>query len=241
MGSGLNDDWQQYKANAEAAFAAGNFAQSEALWAMAVLLAEQLGAADARLTKSLDHLSQSLLRQRKYGLAEIFLLRSWKIKTKLLPAEPTELAKTLNMVAELFFQQGRILESEQLCARVYTMYRDCYGLQHPTTVTAGNNLATVVQLRKSHDEEKRKAAVAEQQSASDVQWTTGPRTAVQPPSPQPAEQTPNPQPTVHAPAPQPTVQPPNPQPAVQPPNPQPAVQPPNPQPAVQPPNPLSAP
>ena len=103
----MEESWQNYKILGERATGSLNYPYAEAMWAMAVLISEEFGEKDPRYCFSIDWLSHVLLKQQKYALAERFLSRSWRLKTKVLGSSQLELARTLNTIAELYYLQGR--------------------------------------------------------------------------------------------------------------------------------------
>lgn len=135
----MEESWQTYKTLGERATGSLNYPYAEAMWAMAVLIAEEFGEKDPRYCFSIDWLSHVLLKQQKYALAERFLSRSWRLKTKVLGSSQLELARTLNTIAELYYLQGKFADAEQLCRRVYEVYVQQYGTDHPNTQTALSN------------------------------------------------------------------------------------------------------
>ncbi|HEY9678950.1 MAG TPA: tetratricopeptide repeat protein [Drouetiella sp.] len=135
----MEESWQNYKNLGERATSSMNYPYAEAMWAMAVLIAEEFGEKDPRYCFSIDWLSHVLLKQQKYALAERFLSRSWRLKTKVLGSSQLELARTLNTIAELYYLQGKFADAEQLCRRVYEVYVQQYGHDHPNTQTALSN------------------------------------------------------------------------------------------------------
>ena len=135
----MEESWQNYKTLGERATGSLNYPYAEAMWAMAVLIAEEFGEKDPRYCFSIDWLSHVLLKQQKYELAERFLSRSWRLKTKVLGSSQLELARTLNTIAELYYLQGKWADAEQLCRRVYEVYVQQYGHDHPNTHTALSN------------------------------------------------------------------------------------------------------
>jgi hypothetical protein len=135
----MEESWQTYKTLGERATGSLNYPYAEAMWAMAVLIAEEFGEKDPRYCFSIDWLSHVLLKQQKYALAERFLSRSWRLKTKVLGSSQLELARTLNTIAELYYLQGKFADAEQLCRRVYEVYVQQYGHDHPNTQTALSN------------------------------------------------------------------------------------------------------
>ncbi|CAN5457000.1 hypothetical protein BH10CYA1_BH10CYA1_27210 [soil metagenome] len=135
----MEESWQNYKTLGERATGSLNYPYAEAMWAMAVLIAEEFGEKDPRYCFSIDWLSHVLLKQQKYALAERFLSRSWRLKTKVLGSSQLELARTLNTIAELYYLQGKWADAEQLCRRVYEVYVQQYGHDHPNTQTALSN------------------------------------------------------------------------------------------------------
>ncbi|MDP3506890.1 MAG: tetratricopeptide repeat protein [Candidatus Melainabacteria bacterium] len=139
----LERDWNIYKTQAEQADAAVNYVYSEAMWAMAVLIAQHFGARDFRSAYSLDGLSRALLRQQKYSLAEHFLGQCWNIKTKLSNASALEIAKTMNLVAELYFHQAKLADAIDMSKKALAIYRRVYEPSHPILLEIASNIAVL--------------------------------------------------------------------------------------------------
>ena len=142
----MDEDWHKYRLQGEQAAASGNYAQAEAMWAMAALIAQGFAPKDPRFAFSLDNLGQVLARQGKFPLAENILGRSWQTKTQLNVSQ-VEAARTLNIVSELYFYQKRFEESEQLIARVLNVYQTIYGRDHSHTQEVARNLTMIQQAR----------------------------------------------------------------------------------------------
>jgi tetratricopeptide (TPR) repeat protein len=139
----LERDWNIYKTQAEQADAAVNYVYSEAMWAMAVLIAQHFGTSDFRSAYSLDGLSRALLRQQKYSLAEYFLGQCWTIKTKLSNASALEIAKTMNLVAELYFHQDKLADAIDMSKKALAIYRRVYEPSHPILREIASNIAVL--------------------------------------------------------------------------------------------------
>ena len=106
----MNQEWDSYQQWGQQAEAAQNLPYAEAMWAMAVIISQQFGNADQRVPFSLDSLGRTLVRQHKFSLAENILGRSWAIKTQVSKVGPVEQARTLDLVGEMYFRQGRLDE-----------------------------------------------------------------------------------------------------------------------------------
>lgn len=165
----MDDTWLNYKTLGERATAALNYQYAEAMWAMAVLVAEEFGEKDPRYCLSIDWLSHVLIKQQKYALAERFLSRSWRLKTKVLGSSQLELARTLNTIAELYYFQGKFADAEQLCRRVYEVYVQQYGHDHPNTATALSNVSLLEQTNAAA-----RASAPTQPAAAPQQSQSGP-------------------------------------------------------------------
>ncbi len=142
----MDEDWHKYRLQGEQAAQGGNYPQAEAMWAMAALIAQGFAAKDPRFAFSLDNLGQVLARQGKFSLAENILGRSWQTKTQFNVSQ-VEAARTLNIVSELYFYMKRFEESEQLIARVLTVYQTIYGRDHSHTQEVARNLGMIQQAR----------------------------------------------------------------------------------------------
>lgn len=161
----MDSEWQHYKTAGEQAAAQRNFAAAEAMWAMAVLIAEYFGEQDPRLVFSLDNLGHALLREQKLKLAKQFLGRAWHLKTRVLGLPQKEVARTLNLIAEICFHEGKYSEAEPLSRWVLEVYESAYGSDDPRTVGAANNLSVLQKIV----EQNAAAAGAQQLPAQDPQ------------------------------------------------------------------------
>ncbi|MBS2007054.1 MAG: tetratricopeptide repeat protein [Cyanobacteria bacterium SZAS TMP-1] len=144
----MDEDWHKYRLQGEQAAQSGNYAQAEAMWAMAALIAQGFAPKDPRFAFSLDNLGQVLARQGKFSLAENILGRSWQTKTQHNVSQ-VEAARTLNIVSELYFYMKRFEESEQLISRVLNVYQTIYGQNHSHTQEVARNLTMIQQARAS--------------------------------------------------------------------------------------------
>jgi tetratricopeptide (TPR) repeat protein len=165
----MEESWQNYKTLGERATGSLNYPYAEAMWAMAVLISEEFGEKDPRYCFSIDWLSHVLLKQQKYALAERFLSRSWRLKTKVLGSSQLELARTLNTIAELYYLQGKYADAEQLCRRVYEVYVQQYGHDHPNTHTALSNALLLEQTNAARNAAAAGTPQAPQQPAPQIQ------------------------------------------------------------------------
>lgn len=166
----MDSEWQHYKTAGEQAAAQRNFAAAEAMWSMAVLIAEYFGEQDPRLVFSLDNLGHSLLREQKLKLAKQFLGRAWHLKTRVLGLPQKEVARTLNLIAEICFHEGKYSEAEPLSRWVLEVYEGAYGKEDPRTVGAANNLAVLQRIvEQSQAQAPQPQAQAAQPQAVDQQ------------------------------------------------------------------------
>ncbi len=165
----MDSEWQHYKTAGEQAAAQRNFAAAEAMWCMAVLIAEYFGEQDPRLVFSLDNLGHSLLREQKLKLAKQFLGRAWHLKTRVLGLPQKEVARTLNLIAEICFHEGKYSEAEPLSRWVLEVYENAYGKEDPRTVGAANNLAVLQRIVEQAQAQAPAAPVADPQQAQPLQ------------------------------------------------------------------------
>jgi hypothetical protein len=143
----MNQEWDNYQKLGLQAESMQNMPYAEAMWAMAVLISQQFGNSDPRVAVSLDSLGRIMVRQNKFKLAENILGRSWAIKTQISKVGNEELTKTLDLVGEMYFRQGRLDEARGICQRVLEMYQTIYAADHPMMQVAYNNLAMVDSAR----------------------------------------------------------------------------------------------
>lgn len=137
----MERDWTSYKNLGEQAESQQRYDLAEAAWAMAALLAEQYGESSPHLAYSLDRLGFSLIKQKEYTSAQYCLGRSWHIKTKVLGSSDLDKAVTANLFAELYFHQGKYVDSQNLVKWVLERYTALLGVDHPQTVAAAGNYA----------------------------------------------------------------------------------------------------
>lgn len=142
----MDQDWDRYRILGEQAEASANYAYAEAMWAMTVLIAQHFGDKDPRAAYSLDSLSRSLMRQQKFTLAEHFLSKAWTIKTQVISASALEIATTMNLVAELYYRQGKYPDAIQMCKKVFGIYSSAYGPNHPKTHEIAGNIAMLERM-----------------------------------------------------------------------------------------------
>ncbi len=174
----MDSEWQHYKTAGEQAAAQRDFAAAEAMWSMAVLIAEYFGEQDPRLVFSLDNLGHSLLREQKHKLAKQFLGRAWHLKTRVLGLPQKEVARTLNLIAEICFHEGKYSEAEPLSRWVLEVYEQSYGKEDPRTVGAANNLAVmqrIVQQRAQEQAEQQAQLMQAQQMQQPPQQVLDPQ------------------------------------------------------------------
>lgn len=142
----MDQDWDRYRILGEQAEASSNYPYAEAMWAMTVLIAQHFGDKDPRTPYSLDSLSRSLMRQQKFSLAEHFLSKAWTIKTQVIGASALEIATTMNLVAELYYRQGKYPDAIQMCKKVHGIYGSAYGPNHPKTHEIAGNIAMLERM-----------------------------------------------------------------------------------------------
>ncbi|MBP6745878.1 tetratricopeptide repeat protein [bacterium] len=142
----MDQDWDRYRILGEQAEASSNYPYAEAMWAMTVLIAQHFGDKDPRTPYSLDSLSRSLMRQQKFTLAEHFLSKAWTIKTQVINASALEIATTMNLVAELYYRQGKYPDAIQMCKKVHGIYNSSYGPNHPKTHEIAGNIAMLEKM-----------------------------------------------------------------------------------------------
>lgn len=142
----MDQDWDRYRILGEQAEASSNYPYAEAMWAMTVLIAQHFGDKDPRTPYSLDSLSRSLMRQQKFTLAEHFLSKAWTIKTQVISASALEIATTMNLIAELYYRQGKFPDAIQMCKKVHGIYHSAYGPNHPKTHEIAGNIAMLEKM-----------------------------------------------------------------------------------------------
>lgn len=121
----------------------GDHANAESSWLKAIHTLESEGAADRRYAASLDGLGKAYAGQKRYPQAELAFARSIKLKETIFGNVSIEVAKTCNLLAAVFYEQGKFLQTESLGHRAYTIYEKVLGIEHPAVTTMSNNLARV--------------------------------------------------------------------------------------------------
>jgi hypothetical protein len=86
------------------------------------------------------------MRQQKFSLAEHFLSKAWTIKTQVIGASALEIATTMNLVAELYYRQGKYPDAIQMCKKVHGIYGSAYGPNHPKTHEIAGNIAMLERM-----------------------------------------------------------------------------------------------
>ncbi|SRR5712692_1303939 len=84
-------------------------------------------------------------RQKNYPDAE----RSWRAALEEAEARRSDdlVAKTLDRLAELFYEQGRYAEAEPLLRRALKILENAFGPEHPQVAISANHLGHVLEAR----------------------------------------------------------------------------------------------
>lgn len=167
----MDQDWDRYRILGEQAEANSNYPYAEAMWAMTVLIAQHFGDKDPRTPYSLDSLSRALMRQQKYTLAEHFLSKAWSIKTQVINASALEIATTMNLVAELYYRQGKYADAIQMCKKVFGIYQSAYGPTHAKTHEIAGNIAMLEKMNPANQAAAPAAAISPSQANQASQST----------------------------------------------------------------------
>src|SRR5262249_13599028 len=136
-----SDSWVIRIWKGEAAYRQGNYPEAEKDFVAAVGIAEQFGADDPRLLRSLNDLGQLYGARGGYAQAAPLFKRALAIAEKALGPEHPDVAVILNNLAELYRAQGKYAEAEPLYKRALATLEKALGPEHPDVATNLNNLA----------------------------------------------------------------------------------------------------
>lgn len=135
--------WEEYKQGAEEAAARGDYATAESIWGHAMTVLEQKGESNPNYTYALDGLGKAFTAQKKFSQAELTFARSLKLKEAIFGVVSIEVAKTCNLLAAVFYAQGRYTETEALGERALSIYEKKLGRDHSAVATMFTNLDRV--------------------------------------------------------------------------------------------------
>lgn len=162
------NSFEQYKEAAESKMQQLDYAEAEANWSAALQIAQYFGKQDTRYSYCLDSLAKVQACQQKYREAEHTYKQSIKIKEVVYGESTMEVAKTINLLAALYYEQKNYSLAQPLGERVLSIYKSILGPQHPAVATMANNLSRVYrklgkfveadELHKKAEEVKTKAA-----------------------------------------------------------------------------------
>jgi tetratricopeptide (TPR) repeat protein len=94
---------------------------------------------------NLDRRAAELYRARKVGEAIPLAQRALAMREKTLPADHSDIVVSLNNLAFLYQEQGRLAEAEPLYKRALEMREKALPAGHPDIATSLNNLAGLYQ------------------------------------------------------------------------------------------------
>jgi tetratricopeptide (TPR) repeat protein len=143
---GARSDEGSWQAEAEAgskALRAGQYAEAERAFAAALQLAEGFGENDARLPQSLLNLARVRLKQGRYAEADRLCARAQPLLVKIHGAQHAEVARCLNLNAEVCGRLGLIGEGNDLARMALAMRQKVLGKEHPDTAESLTTLATL--------------------------------------------------------------------------------------------------
>jgi len=143
----------------------GRYVEAEALYLQSLAIFEKVhGLVHREVALVLNNLGVSYLNQRRFDEAESILKRSLVIreKTKSLVIRSKaqgpylmEVAQSLNNLAGLYRNLGRIADAEPLYKRAISIWENELGPEHSILVTALNNLADAYSIVGRNDEAER--------------------------------------------------------------------------------------
>src|SRR5712692_8527688 len=113
-----SDPWDALIAQGSDAYNRGAYAESEKLYAQALVMAEGFGGQDDRLAASLSNLGTAYRAQGKYVEAEKLYRRALGLREAIFRSDHSQVAVVLNNLAPLYPVQGRYADAEPLFSRV---------------------------------------------------------------------------------------------------------------------------
>lgn len=138
------DRWSILRTAAESASERRAFEEAEALWLAALELAESDEEGSARLTASLEGLTEAFWLQRKYSLAAPILRRLLRIYKKHSGAGHFHYGIIANNMAMLYHSWGKLAEAEPFYIEAFRIKRVSLGESHPDTISILRNYSRLL-------------------------------------------------------------------------------------------------
>lgn len=146
----METNWDRWRASAEAACRAGNYAQAENLWVSAIQEARHWNWKDKE-AYSLDNLADVFFCLRRYTDAEGAYRQALAIKEQL-RVDPLQIAVSLNRLADIYYVLSNYSQAEAFLKRVLSIYETAYGSEHIDIGRINSNLATLYHREEKFDE-----------------------------------------------------------------------------------------
>ncbi len=152
--SSYADEWSKNIEAGETAYKAGENAEAEQDFNLALKEAESFGPNDVRLARTLNDLAVIYDEARKYDASEENYKRAIEIYVKSEKENAPALADAINNLANLYKDQKRYKYAEPLYKRAIDLYQEIYGANSNSQylAMAFNNLACLY-LAENKDEE----------------------------------------------------------------------------------------
>jgi tetratricopeptide (TPR) repeat protein len=148
---GPRAEWEDYTTEGRTSVAAKRYARAESAFTRAVRAAEDLGPLElgrslnnlGELNRQLAELTNGAQRRARQAEAENLFRRSIAVKEVGLGPESPEVATTLNNLARLYADQGRLGDALPLFERSLAIQEKHVGTEHPVLARTMRNLAAV--------------------------------------------------------------------------------------------------
>lgn len=147
----MPDQYDVYRAAAQAALSARDYASAEEHLLASLELAES-GFDEARLTATLENLAEVLWYQGKYALAAPLLRRLLRKYVSRLGPDHFDVAIVANNMAMLYHTWGKNAEAEPFYKQALAIKERVLGKNHPETkLILGNYCNLLVLLDRQHE------------------------------------------------------------------------------------------
>jgi tetratricopeptide (TPR) repeat protein len=132
----MSNDWEEKKALAEAASAAGRFEEAETIWLAALATTEAFATSDPRLFSTIEQLTIVALKHSNWSPLQTSGAH---------PAYGTlgQLASQIIDLVDFYYSRKRYAKAEMLCLRLLHIYEHEMGPTHADVGTIVQNLAAI--------------------------------------------------------------------------------------------------
>ncbi len=127
----MDAEWDDFQAAGEAALAEGDYAAAEVIWRAAYQKARAFKKYDARVTTTLEALSEALWHQEKYHDAELLCRHTLSIFEVTRGVKHHDYGVCCNNLAMLLHRQGKYAEAEPLYKKAREILSRTLGSDHP--------------------------------------------------------------------------------------------------------------